>query len=54
MYQGDIALVDEIEDQEFDGAAYGAGGVSTFGISEWLTNHGRWCTLTKECQAMCN
>ncbi|WP_236067570.1 plantaricin C family lantibiotic [Streptomyces brasiliscabiei] len=54
MYKGDIALLEEIQEQEFDGIAYGACTTNTFSLSNVLGNNGGVCTLTKECQVNCN
>ncbi|KUL26660.1 plantaricin C family lantibiotic [Streptomyces regalis] len=54
VYQGDIALIDEIAEQDFDGVAYGACTTNTFSLSDSLGNNGGWCTFTKECQPNCN
>lgn len=54
MYKGDVSLIEEIEEQDFDGVAYGACSTNTFSLSNVLGNHGGWCTLTKECQPNCN
>jgi hypothetical protein len=54
MYNGDVRLLDEIAEQEFEGIAYGACSTNTFTLSNRLGNHGGWCTLTKECQPCCN
>ncbi|MFJ8539157.1 plantaricin C family lantibiotic [Streptomyces sp. NPDC093591] len=54
VYQGDIALIDEIAEQDFDGVAYGACTTNTFSLSDALGNQGGWCTFTKECQPNCN
>jgi hypothetical protein len=54
MYQGDLSLLEEIEEQDFDGVAYGACTTNTFSLSDSLGNSGGWCTLTKECQPNCN
>ncbi|MEF9886290.1 MULTISPECIES: plantaricin C family lantibiotic [unclassified Streptomyces] len=53
-YDGDISLIEEIAEQDFDGVAYGACSTNTFSLSDFLGNHGGWCTLTKECQPNCN
>ncbi|MBB1254255.1 plantaricin C family lantibiotic [Streptomyces alkaliterrae] len=53
-YEGDIALLEEISEQDLDGVAHGAGGVNAFSFSDKLGNDGKWCTLTKECQRSCN
>jgi hypothetical protein len=54
MYKGDVSLIEEIEEQDFDGVAYGACSTNTFSLSNVLGNNGGWCTLTKECQSSCN
>ncbi|WP_309238006.1 plantaricin C family lantibiotic [Streptomyces albidus (ex Kaewkla and Franco 2022)] len=54
MYKGDVSLVEEIAEQDFDGVAYGACTTNTFSLSDALTNTGGWCTLTVECQPNCN
>ncbi len=54
LYKGDIALLEEIQEQEFDGIAYGACTTNTFSLSNVLGNNGGVCTLTKECQVNCN
>ncbi|MCT2594776.1 plantaricin C family lantibiotic [Streptomyces sp. N2-109] len=53
-YEGDIALLEEISEQDFDGVAYGACSTNTFSLSDAAGNDGWWCTLTKECQRTCN
>ncbi|MEU9857301.1 plantaricin C family lantibiotic [Streptomyces sp. NPDC047974] len=53
-YDGDISLIEEISEQDFDGVAYGACSTNTFSLSDFLGNQGGWCTLTKECQPNCN
>lgn len=53
MYNGDIALLEEIAEQDFDGVAYGACTTNTFSLSDALGNDGHWCTLTVECQPSC-
>ncbi len=53
-FEGDVSLVEEIAEQDFDGVAYGACTTNTFSLSDALGNHGGWCTLTKECQPNCN
>ncbi|WP_210729314.1 plantaricin C family lantibiotic [Actinomyces procaprae] len=42
-------LLDEITEQDYVTANGGF-----FGLSRKLGNRGRICTLTKECQSMCN
>jgi hypothetical protein len=54
MYEGDISLLDEIAEQDFDGVAYGACTTNTFSLSNRLGNDGHFCTVTKECQSSCN
>lgn len=54
MYKGDLSLLEEIQEQDFDGVAYGACTTNTFSLSDWLGNKGGWCTLTKECQPNCS
>jgi len=54
VYKGDIALLEEIQEQDFVGVAYGACSTNTFSLSDALGNNGGWCTLTKECQPNCN
>ncbi|NLU71376.1 plantaricin C family lantibiotic [Streptomyces sp. HNM0575] len=54
VYKGDVSLVEEIAEQDFEGVAYGACTTNTFSLSDALTNTGGWCTLTVECQPNCN
>ncbi|MFC4493361.1 plantaricin C family lantibiotic [Streptomyces ovatisporus] len=54
VYKGDVSLVEEIAEQDFDGVAYGACTTNTFSLSDALGNTGGWCTLTVECQPNCN
>ncbi|WP_130510116.1 plantaricin C family lantibiotic [Krasilnikovia cinnamomea] len=54
MYEGDVALLEEIDEQDFEGVAYGACTTNTFSLSNVLGNNGGWCTLTRECQRSCN
>lgn len=43
-------VAEEISDQDVQ--AFLAGGAAS-GISSWLGNNGRYCTLTKECMRFC-
>ena len=57
MYEGDLSLLEEIEEQDFEGVAYGglnACSTNTFSLSDALSNTGGWCTLTVECQPNCS
>ena len=45
------ALIDELSEQDMAGVT--AAGAIGFGLSRWLGNKGRFCTLTKECQQIC-
>ncbi|MHA6780233.1 plantaricin C family lantibiotic [Pseudonocardia saturnea] len=54
MYHGDISLLEEIAEQDFDGVAYGACTTNTFSLSNALGNDGYACTLTVECQPNCS
>lgn len=55
MYEGDISLLEEIQEQEFDAVgARLACSTNTFSLSDYLGNKGGWCTLTVECQPNCN
>lgn len=54
MYEGDVSLLDEIAEQDFDSVAYGACSTNTFSLSDRLGNKGGYCTLTIECQPNCN
>ncbi len=54
MYKGDVSLVEEIAEQDFDGVAYGACTTNTFSLSNKVGNNGGWCTITKECTNACN
>ncbi|MFG2226067.1 plantaricin C family lantibiotic [Streptomyces sp. NPDC050161] len=53
-FEGDVSLIEEIAEQDFDGVAYGACTTNTFSLSDHVGNNGGWCTLTKECQPNCN
>jgi hypothetical protein len=56
LYQGDIPLIEEINEQDMD-EMYGGGvtaTLTTIKASPVLGNHGYVCTLTKECQPNCN
>lgn len=44
---GDPDLVEEIDEQELEAALAGAG------VSSWLGNRGRYCTLSVECMWVC-
>jgi hypothetical protein len=59
LYQGDVPLVEEINEQDVDemfGGTLWEFSVLTATpfISQPLGNKGHVCTLTKECQASCN
>ena len=55
LYQGDVPLIEEINEQDMD-EAYGGTSitVTTIWASPPLGNKGYVCTLTKECQPNCN
>jgi two-component lantibiotic alpha peptide len=56
LYQGDIPLIEEINEQDVD-EMFGATStitITTIWASPPLGNKGQVCTLTKECQASCN
>ena len=42
----------ELTEQDLNALA--GAGVTAAGLSAFLGNKGRFCTLTKECQPMCN
>lgn len=44
---GDPDLIEEIDEQELEAALAAAG------ISSWLGNRGRYCTVTVECMWVC-
>jgi hypothetical protein len=54
MYEGDFSLLEEIEEQDFEGVAYGACTTNTFSLSNFLSNQGGFCTATVECQSSCH
>lgn len=51
QYEGDVSPLEEIAEQDLDGVAHG--GVTPLGLSKWLGNDGRFCTITHECQLIC-
>ena len=52
-YPETVDFLEEIEDQHL--IASGAGdGVRPAGLSTWLGNKGRFCTVTVECMPSCN
>lgn len=53
MIDKSISLAEEIDEQHFDGVAYGACTTNTFTLSDFIGNDGGWCTLTKESQNNC-
>ena len=51
--QNTVGWLEEIQDQDFDGDAFGACTTNTFSLSDYYGNQGGWCTLTVECMAVC-
>ena len=44
--------VEELTEQDLNTLA--GAGIAAAGLSSFLGNKGKYCTLTKECQPMCN
>lgn len=50
LFSADVPFTEEIKESGLDNTV---GGNSTTDLSSRLGNHGRFCTLTKECQRIC-
>jgi hypothetical protein len=51
--QSTVGWLEEIQDQNFDGDAFGACTTNTFSLSDRYGNDGGWCTLSVECMDVC-
>lgn len=48
-----VDWLEEIDEQSFDGQAFGACTTNTFSLSDYWGNNGGWCTATVECMDWC-
>lgn len=48
-----VDWIEEIDEQSFDGQAFGARTTNSFSLSDAYGNNGAWCTLSRECMKWC-